>query len=570
MRSNYNHKNNTFVKPKVQEEIRTNNAIMYLRVSSKWQEKYWHWLDSQLDWNQVAVQWRNMNLVKVFDDKAISWKIIDRPWIREMLEFCKLRKKKWTKYQIEILVVSEISRITRPEFIDVWFDVCRKFRELWVDIYEASTNTLYERWDDWKLLQLHIRFMNAKSELESITIRKKNWIINRLKNWYYPFSHPPAWYIHEHIELEGWNRNIIQVKHPIMGDILQSALVKYSTWELYNAVEFIQFLNDHKFKWNCPNKKHHSSSRRKLGRTYFDRIMKPRKLYYYAWLIVYPKYWLIEPVAWIQEALITVEQLHQIIKRLADKNKARPYRSKSKSSDLYRLKSVLKCKWCKSTMHWSACVWKMKKVYHYYECKNSDCVLKIKKIRWSCPIKDVHSSVEKILEQLQSNDRLWKVLSILATEAIENSWNSKIQKEKALLEHLKKLEEKEVAIQNWIIENAKNIDAVNLMTNALSKIKKEISELHESMAELKETDKSFELLEGIKKIIDNPLSIRCFWDNQTKFLLMKLLFWWNLYYQKNQGLRTPDFIFPMRDLIDSKTQKWEIWVTWDSNPGPWA
>ena len=78
----------------------------------------------------------------------------------------------------------------------------------------------------------------------------------------------------------------------------------------------------------------------------------------------------------------------------------------------------------------------------------------------------------------------------------------------------------------------------------------------------------YEPHDEIIKIFKNPLYIRQNYDTDIKQLLLKVLFWDDLYYQKNEGLRTSFSGFPMRVLRYSKNYNSWNWASRDSNPGP--
>ena len=69
-------------------------------------------------------------------------------------------------------------------------------------------------------------------------------------------------------------------------------------------------------------------------------------------------------------------------------------------------------------------------------------------------------------------------------------------------------------------------------------------------------DREFQVLYGkIKNIIQDPLSIWELWNIELKILLAGVLFWWKIYYKKNEGFQTPQInaLFSiLNHLIDGK------------------
>ena len=95
--------------------------------------------------------------------------------------------------------------------------------------------------------------------------------------------------------------------------------------------------------------------------------------------------------------------------------------------------------------------------------------------------------------------------------------------------------------------------------------KKKLWKLQIRVKSIEGNESSYEHLKEVREILRNPLDI---WKNENtdiKQLLLKVMFNWNLQYQKNQGLRTPDFSFPLWDRDMSDTEFTWMWIHSGSN-----
>ena len=558
MWNTFNYKTKQFEKDSIEEDIDYKNAVAYLRVSSSRQESKWHWIDSQRSACIEAEKLEWHNLKNIFEDKAISWKVIDREWLINCLAYIKECNSKPWEDNIKYLYCTEISRLTRPEYMDEWLTIIRQFREEWVIVYDVFNRDYYSRWDDIKIIQLMFKIYWAKTERENWANRSKNWVLQRLKAGYRAFSNPPIWYKFEHRSING-KKNAYAILDQPNASIIAEALRLYGDWTLYNATEFLEHLRENKLTTNS-----RTTPWEKIYKSLFPLIMKPERLFFYSGQIVYLKWWITEPVEWKHEAIITRETLDNIFNRLDKAHEKRPYKTKSNNKEKFPLRRLIKCWECHKTMYWTFA----KKEYPYYECKNKECGLREKWISRSCDANEIHDEAKELITKCT----IWKNVEKLITYMSENILVERLNiTDKKILnnkKHIKSLEKEMRQIESKIVTVSEWLS--KQLQSRREECEQKIISITKEIEDLELSKDSYELNIEVLKIFENPVTIWNNYDTDAKQLLIKVLFDWKLYKQKNRTLRTPAFSLPMRlfDDIDILNEEW--YTQMDSNHQPTA
>ena len=544
-----------FVAPETKWKIETKNALAYLRVSSTGQLTEGDGIQSQYKACVEAQSSLWVNIVSTFKDEAISGKVIDRPWFLEALSHLDMVNKSSWPQNIKYFMCTEISRISRPEFLDEWLMLCRMIWEKWVVIYDVFSKDFYERWDDMKIIQLMFKLYAAKQERENGANRARNGMRQRLLDWHNPFSKPPAWYKNKKVSTWLNKRNAIAVRDEPYATILQNAFIKYSTGELYNNKEFTEYLAKNNFKTNSQ-----STPGKKLYSSLFGRLTTPRKLYFYAWYIVYPKRWITEPIPWKHERLFSDIVLKNILYRLKYAKEKRPLITITNSKEEFPLRSILKCKECHRSMYGSFAKWKKIK-YPYYECKNENCGLRVKKISRSCRRDVVHSSIEKLLHAFEWNGQLQHLITKFSHEIVQTRNDIHKTEIYSIKKEIAKLENDKSRYEiKFIDPDFENPELQESLKVKWKKCKKNIKKAKIKLFELEAKENTYEHLPAIRETIRKPLTIWKNGDADTKQLLLKVMFNWILEYQKNEGLGTPHFGLPLRESAISNGDISSMWT----------
>ncbi len=345
-------------------------AILYLRVSTEEQFKYWNWIDSQASSCKMHAINNWIEIIEEFKDEWISWRIENRPWLNQALDFLKEKKKKWE--QIDYFICSKLSRISRNQDLIKTLNIEKQIENNWTSII-----TLNKSIKDAKnkgasnILSDGISRMYAKHEAIIWSERTIRWMQNSLLNWWRPFGSVPVGFKKE--ESRQW-RKIITKDYPNC-DIMKEWLEMFSNWELENQTSLYLFFLE---KWLTSN---HNKKEKKLHYSIIARILTVEKLLLYAWYIVYPKRWIKEPIKWKHEKIINLETANNIIRKI---NKCKididPPTSKTRKDfdKSFLLRWLLYCPDCWKKYTWWYCRWRHWKKYPYYRCNNKDCRSKSK------------------------------------------------------------------------------------------------------------------------------------------------------------------------------------------------
>lgn len=519
--------------PDRQRNFETKNAVAYCRISSETQVKEWHWLESQ----QLACAWyakdNNFNIKSFFEDEAISWSIINREWLLKLENYVKKENKIPWDNNIKYLLCTEVSRLSRPEFVDEWLEILFRFLKLWVTIVDVFSRQTINRDNDVEMIVALLKLSQAKAERQNIMNRTKNWAMQRLKQWYRCFPTVPTGYKYIK-QTNEWKTNVIVVRDEPNASKIAEWLRLYANWTIYNKIDFVKYLKE---SWAITNKTRWDNN--KIRNSVVYSFLKPERLLFYAGKIVSPRSWITIPIEWKHEALISQEILQKILERINKPMEDLPH--KSDNLEYFPLRKILKCKTCWSTMYWSFVTWKTWKKFPYYECKNKDCELRKEWISRSCPQKKVHEEFRNLLKSFNIPDKEKDLVKLIAQRVIREKEKIKetvLDERNKQISIIQKDMDKIKSAMMWLNEP----ELITEYEIEWIKLNNQKIEINESIKNLKIWDigeNFYEHLEKTLKAFDNLVNI---WDNhdlETKHLLVDIIFEWKLFYNKKEGLRTP-------------------------------
>ena len=172
-----------------------------------------------------------------------------------------------------------------------------------------------------------------------------------------------------------------------------------------------------------------------------------------------------------------------------------------------------------------------------------------KKISRSCRREEVHSSVEELLGRYEGNRELHNVVANLAEEFAQKRGSIHLSEIETIKKSLRRLEQEKVRYEHKFIDpDFEEVSLKRTLQANRKSCKEQIAKLKVKLFELEGNEKSYEHLPAIRETIKSPLRIWKNEDVETKQLLLKVMFNGVLEYQKNEGLRTPHFGLPLRDL----------------------
>lgn len=207
--------------------------------------------------------------------------------------------------------------------------------------------------------------------------------------WYYTF-HLPMWYEYEKTNKQIWKKSNSLVIKSDFGAIIGKWLTMYSEWELLTKKDLLQYLRD---TWCETNAQYLKP--KKLHKSLINRLLDPKRLFFYAWYIVYPDRWITEPVEAKHEWIISLDVAKVLIHR--QENSSEQFKasrlSKCANETEIPLRGILTCHNCKKKFVASWSSWRNKR-YLYYTCKNKEC--ETKNVSGSM----IHEEFAKLLKEM--------------------------------------------------------------------------------------------------------------------------------------------------------------------------
>ena len=502
-------------------------AISYLRVSGKQQEEKWNWIKSQKFACKNYAKENDLELLDIFQDKAISWSKLERPWFESAIKY--LEKKNKKEVTIWYFLCTEISRMARPEYVHEWLALIGRVWNAGTKVVDVNEGIVFSPEDDMQSLLLYIKIMQSKQERKSINTRADVGRRARMSEWYRPFSLLMRWYKFEKVKV-GKKENSVVVKDYPYCDIVAAGLKKFASWELLLKKDLLDYYREN---WLSSNKKQNHSG--KLHASFIDTLLTPRRLYFVAGYIVYPDFGIDEPIKAKHEPLITEKELEKILDRLEEKPPRKEPIVKEQYKETYPLKRIVKCSACWNHL----CGYMAKKKYHYYECKTKWCKLAYKSIRRD----DIHDQFEDLITNMKVKKSVLDLMTDIAQKTIDEEIKFQdnvhekgrgkilsIEKEMdRLMETMMKIKIPQLLDQyqeQWKLLNNKKI----------SLERKCIPKEHNKKQLL-------ELVDTCMTIVRDPVEVRSCANHDTKLVLSKIVFNEKLYYKKSQdtgSFRTPE------------------------------
>lgn len=499
-------------------------AVIYIRVSSdKQTEKHWwHWLEAQL---RATTEWcekNNVEIEKIFKDEWKTGTTFNRKWFKECLDYLRIRNKKWQK--IDYFVTTESSRISRSYDFKETVNTDAEIESLWVTIKPVFQQ--FDTTTDEGNMMKYMSYLFWSYESKNISKRTINSMVSRMKEGYYVLP-LPCWYKYK--KTRHWNsENSVAELDEINANIIKEWLTKFGNWEeLFNLSWLTKYLNNKNLSSN-----HWHKNPWKLKIEFTRRLTQPEKLMFYAGYIVKPEWGITEPVRWKHEPIIDLDIVHKILKKIKSPNE-KIFEPRIDKRDDFPLRWLIKCNCCgyKLTARYSkGRNWK----YPYYWCNNPECWE-----RFSISKEKLHNEFNKLLESMTPTDETFKEFE----KILKETWNNK----KWIIEDINKNKLIEIDKINKEIDEI--IDKVSKLSNELilNRLEEKLTILQQQKQEIQHTLDHKEqnelnyddLFKQATIIFKNPLAIWELWDLEIKQMLIAVLYNNEIYYKKNEGLRTP-------------------------------
>ncbi len=501
-------------------------AIIYVRVSDQKQVDEGNGLDSQEATCRRWAESKDIKILKVFSDGGKSGADMSRKGLLDAIDYLKKENGKYPK--VTYFLCTEVSRISRSEDTTQTGEIKKRIEWAGVDIITTYTGRNISSLNVSDSFITDIDIAIAKSERLRIRERSLNGSKAKLFSWYWIFDVPAGY---ERVHIKNWTKTekLLQKIEP-QASIIKEWLELFANGVFINQSQLLQYFNDKKLKSN-----YHSPNPWKLNLTFIKRLFAVEKLYFYAGFILYPNpnYGVTKPVEAVHMPLISLSTANKILKRLNNKWGLKVWPRKD-TSELYPLRWIVYCPHCNYPMTARPSKGKMGTIYYYYGCNRKEC-----KNKENINIELMHWDFEKLLQRLTPKRGILALLDGILKEV----FNEKNKRQRNLNEckkqRIKDIEKEVETLRNTLWKLSK-MELIQNVEEKRAELEEEKETLQNELQDKILNEREFVVLyERIRNIIEDPLSIWELWSVELKMLLVGVLFWWKLYYKKNEGYQTP-------------------------------
>ena len=505
--------------------------IIYARVSTEEQKKDGNGINAQITDCKNRAKRNEVEVINIYTDEAISWTDLTRPWFNTAIKFIEQQNKKGNF--IEYFICNSTSRFSRSPELWKTFDMVGRVQIAWAKLVSVGNGWVIETNTEEWLIQSTLSFMSDALESMKWSKRVKYGLKWKIYEWLRPFSQCPMWY--ERIVIERWGRNIKKLirKEP-HATILADGLKLFADWSLMTKHDLFLYFEE---QWLRSNSK--KNKQEKLHKSVvYNTILDLWKLYVYAGYLTYPPLWINELIPADHPALIDLDTLSKIMKRLSyDKETVNQETKKyDMDSQDYPLTRILQCEECWRWVTKRKSKSKTWDYHHYYGCNNPDCTLHKKSIKRD----EVHNAVREKLTTLSVWDKMIKVLELVYKEELQLITKDKKVRNKSKEERIANLQKEMKALEN-IMEKITNDQLFQKKQEEWAKLNQEVENIHKEIDDQDfQKDEQDKVFNEAKTILCNPAAIRDFGDAELKQLVIRVCFNNKIMYKKNQGLHTPE------------------------------
>jgi site-specific DNA recombinase len=479
-------------------------AVIYVRVSSQAQVDEGQGAESQAARCGEFARIRGYDVVKIFEDKAVSGSLIDRPGMKDMLAY--LMDKRGLDVRV---IIDDISRLARDLRAHLTLrDAILKAG----GILESPSITFGEGADERlveNMLASAAAHMRSKNT-EQVKARMQG----RLLQGYWPFFAPIGY---KHVAKAGCGK-VMVLDEPV-ASIMRSAMEGYANGVFETQAEVVRFLD------NEPD-----FPKGKKGTVHPSRVTEMLTRQVYAGIIEYEK-WKVSKRNGQHEGLISLATYDRIQERLAGKTIA-PARVDISAE--FPLRGSVLCGDC--NMPYTSC-WSQSrngKKHPYYLCRQAGCPSRNKSVKRA----DIEASFAELLQTLSPTKSFFTLIKAM----FKDLWEAQSLRMKSANERytrqLGKIESDISALVDRLVESdsPRVIAAFERKIEALENEKLRIEEKLGNKP--KKRPSQTDAFEHTLNFLSNPCYIWNNGDLSHRKLVQKLAFPEGLTWERNKGFRT--------------------------------
>ena len=493
-------------------------AVIYVRISTKKQEKKGSGLLSQEVVCRDFADHNNYDVLEVYSDKETGSKK-DRDGIIAMLRFL----KKACKKEPYTVIIDDLNRMARD--VRVHFDLRDEI---------LATGALLDC-PKWKFGEsAHDRYVETVVAAGSQYMRDQNTEQSharkkgRALDGYYPFN-----------RVYGYSMNLIEgrghmlIRDEPLASIIQEALEGYASGRFQLKAEVKRFLEEHPA---FPKNRYGVVTNETVNRI-LNRVL-------YAGMIEVPQYGVTLRNAQ-HEGLITYETFLKIQDRMREGART-PARADIEGE--FPLRGQVVCSSCGGKLTGGYARSKTGKRHGYYNCYNRKCAEFRKSIRQF----DLESEFEELLTRMTPAPATYKALK----KMLEILWERIGQQSKERLNEIRaqihSIDKRVDGLINRVAEEA-NEKVADVCLKKVGDLESQKVVLEEKMERTGEKKEPFsKLYELACDFIENPLKLWHSEHLEHKQTVLKLVFSAPPQYTRNKGYTNPNLSLPFKALSGLK------------------
>lgn len=491
-------------------------AIIYCRVSSVRQVEEGNGLESQASRCREYAEHKGYRVMEVFEDKAVSGSLSDRPGVLAMLAYL----KKNSRNNNHAVIIDDISRLARDILVhsDLRLAITLAGGKL------ESPSIVFGDTSDDKLIE-NLLASVSQHQREKNGEQTKNRMRARAMGGYWVF---PASRGFVFKKVPGHGK--ILFRDEPLATIIQEALEGFASGRFETQSEVKRFLESQP---EFPKD-------RRTGKIRYEDVVRLLRRPQYAGYIEIPE-WGVTLRKGHHEGIISFETYTKIQQRI--KEDARAPARKDINVD-FPLRGAVICGDCENplTSCWSTS--KTGKKHPYYMCFHKGCESYRKSIRRD----EIEGAFEALLKQMCPSARLFQYAKII----FKHEWEKRLEKvgeiKKVLRSDILKIEKQmEQLVDRIVLSDSTTI--ISAYERRLGKLESEKLLTAEKLANGTGPQRSFEeMFELALSFFSNPWELWASEHIEDKRTVLKLAFDHRLPYYRNEGFRTPKTSLPFNIL----------------------
>lgn len=494
-----------------------NNAksVIYCRVSSQAQVRKGDGLGSQETRCREYARMHRYDVEAVFYDEGISGSLLDRPKMREMLDYLTKHSKK----EPYVVVIDDISRLARDLETHIKLRTAinhagGKLESPTIEFGEDSDSRLVE----------HLLASVAAHQREKNAEQVKNRMRARMQNGYWVFKAPAGY----KFDRKPGHGKILVPDEPA-ASVVRQALEGFASGRFESQSEVMHFLISRP-----------EFPRDRGGKTvHYTRVTELLERVIYTGYMEY-KEWGIPLMQAKHEPLISYDTFVKIQDRMHERAKA-PMRADINLD--FPLRGFVLCASCGKavTACWSA---GRSSRHPYYICRNPECPECKKSIKRD----QIEKEFEGILRDMTPSPDL---VAVIRT-AVKGIWNERYADHSQYIEgiqtQIRGIERRIEQFLDRIVESD-STTLIRTYETKVTQLEGEKASLAGKLVETSQAPLDFDsCFQTAFDFIGNPHKMWAFGDFEDKRLVLKLAFARQLPYRRNEGFQTAALALPFEVL----------------------